>query len=131
MELLYSPGFWRRPPSLAEGMRSIQLPDKRILAYSIYGASIDAVRLDPKKVVLYFHGTPSCALEAQALEEDAASTGMAIIAADRPGIGSSSYDSKLSVRSVAADSIHLLDALEIPVVSVVGVSGARGKGRVR
>ena len=73
--------------------------------------------------VLYFHGTPSCRLEATfGLDEAARRSGLRIIAPDRPGCGGSPF-----VRYRVPDTPRLmsglLDALEIDRVALVGVSG--------
>ena len=92
------------------------LPTGVQLSYTQAGAADGAA-------VLYFHGTPSCRLEAiGGLTELAGQLGLRIIAPDRPGCGESSF-TRYTVRSYPAMMSAFLDALGIGQVSVVGVSG--------
>src|SRR5687768_9197921 len=101
----------------------LELPDGRMLGYSIYGP-------EQGKPVLYFHGTPSARLEPlllliynvplfSLLEQH----NLRLIAVDRPGMGHSTYDAQRTLHSFAADAQTLLQHLQIDRCSVLCWSG--------
>jgi pimeloyl-ACP methyl ester carboxylesterase len=100
-----------------------QLPDGRLLGYSIYGPA-------QGRPVLYFHGTPSARLEPllvmifqvpllSLLEQ----YNLRLIAVDRPGMGLSSYDAQRTLQSFAKDSKCLLDHLQVSSCPLLCWSG--------
>lgn len=92
------------------------LPDRRRLAYSEYG--------DPKgHPTLYFHGFPGSRLEAELATASAAQAGVRLIAADRPGIGSSDVQPGRRLLDWPADVEQLADHLGLRRFTIVGVSG--------
>jgi hypothetical protein len=64
-------------------VKHIVLADARRLAYCAFGAPADGAVAR----MLYFHGNPSCCMEAWALAKDAEALGVAVTAFDRSGIG--------------------------------------------
>lgn len=101
-------------------MFDLALEDGRQLTYCLFGAPLEPA---PRLAVLYHHGNPSCALEAEALHEEACRLGVAIIAMDRSGIGSSSFNRRISLASVVDDTRQLADHLDVAQFAVVGCSG--------
>lgn len=94
----------------------ILLPDRRTLAYALYGPS-------DGYPVLYCHGFPSSRLEAQLWQPAADALGVRVIAPDRPGYGSSDPCPGRTLADFAADAVVLLDRLGIAQVGVLGISG--------
>ena len=68
-------------------LQRVRLADGRVLAYRVYGQTLEAAS---RAVALYIHGFPSCSLEASLLAHAASRAGLALLAIDRPGIGGSS-----------------------------------------
>jgi pimeloyl-ACP methyl ester carboxylesterase len=98
--------------------QSILLADGRRLGYDEYGPTSG-------KPIFYFHGTPSSrkdwgTLGNQSLPEK---LGVRVIAADRPGIGLSSFQKGRRIGDWPADVTSLADALEIGRFAVFGYSG--------
>jgi len=93
------------------------LPDGRELAYLEFG---DAAGYP----AFYFHGTPSCRLEAAFADGAAKRTGFRLIAVDRPGYGRSTFQEGRVLRDWPADVCALADALGLDEFGVVGHSGA-------
>jgi pimeloyl-ACP methyl ester carboxylesterase len=77
------------------------------------------------KPVLYFHGTPSNRKDWRALGNDGlpGKLGVRGIAADRPGMGLSSFQKRRRISDLPADVAALADALEIEQFAVFGYSG--------
>lgn len=93
------------------------LPDGRALAYLEWG--------DPAGYpAFYFHGTPSCRLEAVFADGAARRTGFRLIAVDRPGFGRSTFLPNRTFRDWPADVCALADGLHVDEFGVVGHSGA-------
>jgi pimeloyl-ACP methyl ester carboxylesterase len=96
--------------------RQIILPDGRILGFALYGA--------PRgKPILYFHGFPSSRIEARFAHELGFSSGVRIIAVDRPGYGLSDFVPGRTIRDWPRDVLRLADALGIDRFRVMAVSG--------
>ncbi len=76
-------------------------------------------------LVFYFHGTPGSCLEAGLIEEEACQAGVRLIAIDRPGIGSSSYQPQRCILDWPQDVVMLADYLGYSnsAFGVVGTSG--------
>ncbi len=97
--------------------QSVELPDGRKLAYAEYG-SPDGIP------VLYFHGAPSSRLEPMLFDEGIlSSTGLRMIAPDRPGIGLSDSRPGRGFSDWAADVSHLADHLGLQRFALLGNSG--------
>lgn len=94
---------------------TLQLPDGRTIAFDDRGD-----RDGP--TVLFFHGTPDSRLARHPDDSIAHDLGVRVVAADRPGLGASSPDPGANPTSVARDQVALLDALDIPAVTVVAWS---------
>lgn len=89
----------------------VELPDGRQVAVDDRG--------DPGGVpVLYFHGTPDTRLARHPDDRIARDAGVRLIAADRPGLGSSDVDPDATPLSVADDHRAILDQLGIDSVAV-------------
>jgi pimeloyl-ACP methyl ester carboxylesterase len=111
------------PPALASldqllrvEPRVVALPDGRRLAFDQRGDPAGRPRL-------WWHGSPSCRLEAVMFHEQCRARGVRLIVPDRPGLGRSDPRPGLSVAEVARSLGPLLDALELDQVEVWGGSG--------
>jgi pimeloyl-ACP methyl ester carboxylesterase len=98
----------------------LSLPSGRRLGYRFYG--------QPGGLpVLYFHGTPSCRLEAQLISSVCREHQVWLIAVDRPGIGLSTYLCSHRVATWPDDIVFLLDALQreshLEQVGILSYSG--------
>ncbi|KAF2500402.1 alpha/beta-hydrolase [Lophium mytilinum] len=100
-------------------VQNFTLMDSRTLAYARYGASSDS-NTPP---VFYFNGTPGSHLECQLLNKSALNLGIPLIATDRPGFGSSSWQEKRTLLQWPQDILELADHLGIDRFGVLGLSG--------
>lgn len=98
--------------------QTIILTDGRLLGYDEYGPA-------DGNPLFYFHGTPSSRKDWLALGNEGLpeKLGMRVIAADRPGMGLSSFQSGRRIGDWPADVVALADALEIDRFAVFGYSG--------
>lgn len=96
----------------------IRLADGRRLSYDDVGAP-------DGKPVFYFHGVPSSRVEWQMWADETMlrQLGVRLIAIDRPGIGSSSFQPGRRLRDWPADVADLADGLGLRQFSVLGYSG--------
>ncbi len=93
----------------------LRLTDGRTLGYDDRG--------DPDgQVALFFHGTPDTRLARHPDDSIAAGLGLRIIAADRPGLGSSDVDAAATPTSVADDHGAMLDHLGVARAHVIAWS---------
>jgi pimeloyl-ACP methyl ester carboxylesterase len=106
--------------SLTDEYQSLTLPDGRILAYNIYGATVEATKLPP---VFYFHGFPTSRVECSLLHEPALELGLCMIAIDRPGMGKSTMQENRTLRDWPKDVLALADHLQIDQFGAMGISG--------
>jgi pimeloyl-ACP methyl ester carboxylesterase len=102
---------------------SIQLPDKRELAYALFGPG-------DGEPILYFHGTPSSRLEPSLLDGyniDLKSLlhkyNAHLISLDRPGLGLSTFNPKGDFISFANDVNFLTKELGVKKCKVMAWSG--------
>lgn len=94
----------------------IRLEDGRVLFVLELG--------DPKgKPVFYCHGFPGSRLEARLAARAAARLGLRVLAADRPGVGGSTYQHGRTIGAWASDIAKLADSFGLQRFDVVGVSG--------
>ncbi len=93
----------------------IKLPDGRVLEYVEYGD----LNGTP---VLYNHGMPGSAFEANLLHDVFKDNGLRVICPNRPGIGRSSKLSNHSLQQITEDAFCLLNLLECHHVTVIGWS---------
>lgn len=91
-------------PYQHDNVRLITLPDGRRLAYSEFGDR-DGYPL------FHCHSHGSSRLEAASFHREAKQAGFRIIAVDRPGIGLSDFDTKMSVTTFVQDQSFLADHL--------------------
>ena len=91
-------------------------PSGRDVAYDLRGA-------DDGRPCFWFHGSPSCRLEAVLLDDFGRTHGHRFIATDRPGVGRSSPAPGWSMLDHASDVVALADALGFGRFSVAGGSG--------
>lgn len=96
----------------------IVLADGRKLGYEEAGAANGTP-------VFYFHGVPSARLEWRMWGDDAMlrRLGIRLIAMDRPGVGSSTFQPNRRLNSWPADVAALADALGIGRFTILGYSG--------
>jgi len=91
-------------------------PDGRRLCFAEYG--------DPSgRPLMYFHGWPSCRLQARMLDGEAKRLGLRIVSPDRPGLGRSDFAGKRSLAEWPAVVAGLADHVGAETFSVLGVSG--------
>jgi len=96
--------------------RTLTLPDGRTMGYEAYGAQ-------EGPLVFALHGTPTCSLAFENLDEPARTVGVRVVAPDRPGIRSSSAKPGYRVVDVAQDLVAAADALGVEHLGVLGWSG--------
>ena len=96
--------------------QGITLPDGRTMSYEAYGAQ-------DGPLVFALHGTPTCGLAFQLLDEPAHTLGVRVVAPDRPGIRASSARRGYRVVDVALDLVAAADALGAERFGVLGWSG--------
>lgn len=96
--------------------RTLELLDGRIVGYETYGA-------DQGPLVFALHGTPTCGLAFQPLDECARRLGVRLIAPDRPGIRSSTAKTGYRVVDVGFDMVAAADLLGEERFGVLGWSG--------
>jgi pimeloyl-ACP methyl ester carboxylesterase len=94
----------------------LTLPSGRSLSYAEFGASTGVP-------VIYCHGFPGSRLEAAIADHVASSRGARLIAADRPGFGTSDYCPGRTIPGWADDVRDLANHLELDEFSMLGVSG--------
>jgi pimeloyl-ACP methyl ester carboxylesterase len=93
----------------------LTLTDGSVLSFEEYG--------DPRGVPVYFfHGLPSCRLEASAASEAAMRAGVRLVAVDRPGFGRSSFRRYQPLVRFSDAIAELSGDLDTPRFAVVGVS---------
>jgi pimeloyl-ACP methyl ester carboxylesterase len=107
------------PNQAKDPVETFTLKDGRTLAYARYGASIDS-KIFP---IFYFNGTPGSHLECQLLHQPALNLGIPLIATDRPGFGSSSWQDNRTLLQWPQDILELADHLGISKFGVLGLSG--------
>ncbi len=73
--------------------------------------------------VIYCHGFPASRLEAALIAKSAQSQGIRLIAADRPGMGLSSFCKNRIIPDWKKDLEQLISHLKIKQFSIIGVSG--------
>ena len=93
-----------------------QLPDGRSLGFAEYGSPTG-------HPVLFFHGFPSCRLEAYAVDQPARRLGLRIISLDRPGFGLSTFQPGRHIMDWPADVSHFAKTQRLDRFSVLGGSG--------
>lgn len=100
---------------------SISLPDGRTLSYGIYGVRTASASL----TVFYFHGFPASSYEAAIFDDAARAADIRLIAPDRPGMGSSTFQPDRTIPQWAPDVLALADhaAIRADTFAVLGVSG--------
>lgn len=95
---------------------TIRLSDGRTLSYAEYG--------DPAgSPLFYFHGFPSCRLEARIAGPPAERLGVRVIALDRPGFGRSDAQKGRTIGDWPGDVAEAADQLGIDGFAVLGESG--------
>jgi pimeloyl-ACP methyl ester carboxylesterase len=107
---------------MAEGVpsRSTVLGDGRRISWAEYGSSDGAP-------LVMLHGTPGSRLQFRWMHGHAVAAGVRVIAPERPGYGASDpVPGGITYASYADDLRQLLDRLELPTVTLCGVSGGGG-----
>jgi pimeloyl-ACP methyl ester carboxylesterase len=101
-------------PSLLS--QSCTLSDGRVLSYAEFG--------DPTGYpLIFFHGFPSCRLEAWFLDPIVQRKGIRLIAPDRPGFGRSTFQPNRHFFHYPSDIQALADHLEVDKFAILGGSG--------
>jgi len=95
------------------------LADGRHISWAEYGRSAGAP-------LVMLHGTPGSRLQFQWMHGPAAAAGIRVIAPERPGYGASDAAPDITLPAYAEDLRQLLDHLQLPTVTLCGVSGAGG-----
>ena len=95
---------------------SIHLNNGQCLSYAIYGDAYGAP-------VYYMHGLYGSRIEAMLAADAADRCNTQLIAVDRPGVGTSSPEPGLTLKSWAATICELADHLGHEKFSILGVSG--------
>jgi pimeloyl-ACP methyl ester carboxylesterase len=102
-----------RPSLLYQGCT---LPDGRVLSYAEFG--------DPEGYpLMFFHGYPSCRLEAWFLDPIVQRKGIRLIAPDRPGFGRSTFQPNRQFIHYPSDIRALADHLKLERFAILGGSG--------
>lgn len=91
------------------------LPDGRLLAHRTYGVA-------GGRPIFLFHGLPGSHLQAALVHAKAAALGVALVAFDRPGLGSSTFDACCTIDGLAADVADLADHLGHGRFGAIGIS---------
>jgi pimeloyl-ACP methyl ester carboxylesterase len=92
------------------------LPDGRILSYAEYG--------DPNGYpLMFFHGYPSCRLEAWFLHPMVQRKRIRLIAPDRPGFGHSTFLANRRFTDYPSDVRALADHMKLDKFAILGGSG--------
>ena len=97
-------------------MAALRLPDGRLLAFDVRGASSGTP-------VVALHGTPGSSRQLAGLDLAARAHGITLVTPDRAGYGRSSYDPERSLAAGARDVASLLRHLGIDRCAVMGLSG--------
>ncbi|KFY75464.1 hypothetical protein V499_04553 [Pseudogymnoascus sp. VKM F-103] len=108
---------FRSPMSTyARQNQTFTLPDGRQLGYAEYGDHNGTP-------LLYFHGYPSCRLEAYAIDDIAQRHNTRILALDRPGFGLSTPQPNRSITDWPADVSAFAKSMQLSRFAVLGASG--------
>jgi len=97
-------------------METVSLPEDRTVTYSRYG-------LPNGTPVLFFHGTPGSRRFAQLFDTIAGSTGVQLLAIDRPGYGRSTPWPDRSVRDADQFVAPVLDDADADTADIIAFSG--------
>jgi pimeloyl-ACP methyl ester carboxylesterase len=93
----------------------VRTADGRRLAYATFG-------VPDGRPVLFFHGTPGNR-HADYLESWGRAFGIQFVVPERPGFGASTFQRNRRLLDWPADVVSLLDHLDLPRATVMGVSG--------
>ncbi|KAF4502778.1 hydrolase or acyltransferase (alpha beta hydrolase superfamily) [Fusarium agapanthi] len=96
--------------------QTFHLSDGRTLGFAEFGKR-------DGKPMFYFHGYPSCRLEAKPVHDIAQRCGVRLIALDRPGFGLSTFKPGYQILDWVTDVMEFAQAHQIPHFSVFGLSG--------
>jgi pimeloyl-ACP methyl ester carboxylesterase len=107
---------------MAASTHKFTLPgtDGRTLSYNVYGAETpDAI------TVFYFHGYPASRYEASICHQGASTRNLRLIAVDRPGMGSSTFQPGRKLTDWPDDILALAESPSIAAseFAILGVSG--------
>ncbi|EJD48292.1 alpha/beta-hydrolase [Auricularia subglabra TFB-10046 SS5] len=104
-------------PKTEDDVRSLTLPDGRTLSYAVYGAPSGF------PTVFYLHGFPSSHPEARQFHDAALARGVRLLAMNRPGFGSSTFQANRRLLDLPADLLALADNVGAQTFGIIGVSG--------
>ncbi|MGF1510434.1 MAG: alpha/beta fold hydrolase [Myxococcota bacterium] len=90
---------------------------------ALHGIAFDVFGPEAGVPMFWFHGSPSCRLEARLLGSWAHEVGRRLVAIDRPGVGRSEPRSRWSMSDVIFDVVQIADYLGWNRFGVAGGSG--------
>lgn len=96
--------------------QTFTLPDGRQLGYAEYGDQNGTP-------LLYFHGYPSCRLEAFVIDDMAQRQNIRLLSLDRPGFGLSTPQPNRSITDWPADVSAFAKGMQLSRFAVLGASG--------
>jgi pimeloyl-ACP methyl ester carboxylesterase len=105
-------GRFPRPPFTPTGQH-----------HRVDGRSFDLFGPEDGPPMIWFHGSPSCRLEARLLGPWAQETGRRVVALDRPGLGQAALRNGWTMADVVDDAVHVADHLGWRRFGVAGGSG--------
>jgi pimeloyl-ACP methyl ester carboxylesterase len=106
---------------LTAGSHAFILPGKHNLGHHTLGYHVAGKTTG--EPIFYFHGTPSCRLEADGFDKTASEKNICIIGVDRPGIGLSTFRPGYSLLDWPRDVRALAEYLGFSTFRVLGGSG--------
>lgn len=98
--------------------QTLTVPDGRQLSFSTYGSPPSLGR-----VIFYFHGFPSCQIEANMAHHHCTVLNIHMVAITRPGFHTSSFQENRTLLDWSKDVLAVADHLGIESFGILGVSG--------
>ncbi|KAJ5786607.1 alpha/beta hydrolase fold domain-containing protein [Penicillium pulvis] len=109
---------------LSEYSDTLTLPSGRILAWKLYGGTLQEKGAEKPAIVFYFHGYPGCSVEATLIPvELLQKSNIRCIAPDRPGMNMSTHYDERRILDWPTDVLAIADHLGVSRFFVLGVSG--------
>jgi pimeloyl-ACP methyl ester carboxylesterase len=103
---------------MASDASILALSDGRVLSYASYGSTTPT-----SPIIFYFHSFPASRIEGVLWAPLALSLGARLIAASRPGFGSSTFKPDRRILDWPSDVLELADHLQVSQFYILGVSG--------
>ncbi|KAJ5992011.1 alpha/beta hydrolase fold domain-containing protein [Penicillium sp. IBT 35674x] len=109
---------------LSEYSDTLTLPSGRILAWKLYGGTLQGKGTEKSDIVFYFHGYPGCFVEATLISvELLKKSNIRCIAPDRPGMNMTTHYDERRILDWPTDVLAIADHLSVSRFFVLGVSG--------